>query len=169
METVNDAFFDDIQEMLESEDSHVVRDGEEILRARSAAHPEDALAQYLVASAYDGAGREAEAIPFYERAFAIGVETLPASRQPEIYVQAGSTLRNLRRFDEARSLLEAGIARYPEYRALRVFLALVEASDGDREKASALLFDVVAMEDDLSLQRYRRSLRWYVDDLAGRH
>ncbi|MGN6032103.1 MAG: tetratricopeptide repeat protein [Thermomicrobiales bacterium] len=163
----NDAFYDDLQAALESSDPAEAARADVDLRARSDAQPGDALVQYLVASAYDGAGREADAMPFYERAFAIGVERLPAARQPEIFVQAGSTLRNLGRFDEARALLRDGMARFPEYRALPVFAALVEASAGDDRAAMTLLFQVATMDEDASLGRFRRALRWYVDDLLA--
>lgn len=160
---------DDLQALLESANPTDVARGHAVLRAHDAAHPNDAHAQYLIASAYDSAGHEAAAIAHYERAMTLGVQHLPADRQPEIYVQAGSTLRNLGRFDDARAVLDTGIASFPDYRALRVFLALLEATGGDHVKAAGLLFDVVAMAEDRSLARYRRSLRWYVDELAGRH
>lgn len=162
-----DAFYDHLEVALESGDAAIVARADADLHARSAAHPDDAQVQYLVASAYDSAGRESEAMPFYERAFAIGVEQLPLTRQPEIFVQAGSTLRNLGRFDAARDLLRDGMARFPGYRALPVFAALVEASAGDERAAMTLLFRVVTMDEDESLGRFRRSLRWYVEDLMG--
>jgi hypothetical protein len=161
----DDLFYDDLQADLEPDDSHVAKAAEAALRARSEAQPHDALVQYLVASAFDGAGREADAMPFYERAFALGIEHLPEQRRPEIFVQAGSTLRNLGRYDAARMLLAEGMARFPEYRALAVFAALVEMSAGDASAAAVLLFRVVTMEEDASLARFRRALRWYVDEL----
>jgi tetratricopeptide (TPR) repeat protein len=167
--TSGDGFPDGVRELLESDDAVDAARGAAILCEWDAAHPDDAHAQYLIASACDSAGREAEAMRHYERALAIGVERLPPGRRPEIFVQAGSTLRNLGRTDEARALLEAGIARFPHYRALRVFLALLERGAGDHAKAAGLLLDVLAMDEDASLARYRRSLRGYVDELAGRH
>ena len=161
----DDGFYDDLQEALEAEDGETVEQANAELRRRSDAHPDDALVQYLVASAYDGAGRESDAMPYYQRALALGVERLPAGRQPEIFVQAGSTLRNLGRLDEARDLLKQGIDRFPDYRAMQVFAALVEASADDDRAAMRLLFRVVTLDEDDSLRRYRRSLRWYVDDL----
>ncbi|MGB3327377.1 MAG: tetratricopeptide repeat protein [Thermomicrobiales bacterium] len=162
-----DAFYDDLEAALESGTATEADRADAELRARAAAHPGDAMVQYLVGSAYDSAGREGDAMPFYERAFAIGVEHLPSARQPEIFVQAGSTLRNLGRLDEARALLHDGMTRFPAYRALGVFAALVEASAGDDRAAMALLFRVVTMDEDDSLRRFRRALRWYVDDLLG--
>lgn len=162
-----DAFYDDLQAALESSVPADAARADAELRSRAAAHADDALVQYLVASAYDGAGCESEAMPFYERAFAIGVERLPAERWPEIFVQAGSTLRNLGRLDDARAMLRDGMARFPAYRALPVFAALVEASAGDEPAAMRLLFRAATMDEDDSLRRFRRALRWYVDELPG--
>lgn len=164
----DDIFYDDLQAALESENADAADIAEQELIRRAEAHPHDALVHYLVASAFDGAGREAAAMPHYERAFALGVDRLPARRQPEIYVQAGSTLRNLGRFDAARDLLAEGMTRFPDYRALAVFAALVEMSAGDAPAAAALLFRVVTMDEDASLARFRRALRWYVDELPER-
>lgn len=165
----DDIFYDDLQAALESDDRAVAGAAETELRARSDRHVDDALVQYLVGSAFDGAGREADAMPFYEHAFALGIEHLPEQRRPEIYVQAGSTLRNLGRYDEARVLLADGMARFPEYRALVVFAALVEMSAEHVSAAVTLLFRVVTMEEDASLARFRRALRWYVDELPRSH
>ena len=161
----DDIFYDDLQAALESSDADAAEVAEQEVARRAEAHPDDALVHYLVASAFDGAGREADALPYYERAFALGIDRLPAQRQPEIYVQAGSTLRNLGRFDAARDLLAEGMSGFPDYRALAVFAALVEMSAGDAPAAAALLFRVVTMDEDASLARFRRALRWYVDDL----
>ena len=163
----DDAFYDDLQTALESGDPARVAGAKAELRARSEAYPDDALVQYLIASAYDGAGCEADAMPHYKRVFALGIEELPERRRPELFVQAGSTLRNLGQLDEARALLHEGMARFPAYQALPVFAALVEASAGDDRAAMLLLFRVAIMDEDASLGRFQRALRWYVDDLLN--
>jgi tetratricopeptide (TPR) repeat protein len=134
------------------------------LRRLAAAHAGDAHAQYLIGSAYDSHGRGARAIPHYERVFALGVVHLPEARRPEIFVQAGSTLRNLGRFDAARAMFADGIGQYPEYRALRVFAALLETSAGDAAAAARHLYAFVLMPDDGSIDRFRRSLTWYIGE-----
>lgn len=110
------------------------------MRERNTAHADDPLVQFLIASAFDGADREADAVIHYERALAIGVDKLPLARQPQLYLQAGSTLRNLGRLDEARILLTEGVAAFPGFGALVAFLALVEVSAGnDRQAVNHLL------------------------------
>lgn len=102
----------------------------------------------------------------YARVLAAGPERLPEPRRPELFVQAGSTLRNLGRLDEARSLLERGRDQWPELRALTVFLALVELSAGNDRRAALLLLGELVGDrgTDDSLMRYRRSLRAYAAD-----
>ncbi|MGI8404578.1 MAG: tetratricopeptide repeat protein, partial [Thermomicrobiales bacterium] len=135
-----DQFYDAEQRMLESDDPEEVSRGEHLLRERHTAHADDPLVQFLIASAFDGADREADAVIYYERALAIGVDKLPLARQPQLYLQAGSTLRNLGRLDEARILLTEGVAAFPGFGALVAFLALVEVSAGnDRQAVNHLL------------------------------
>ena len=138
-----------------------------LLRERAEAAPGDARAWYELGGALDSAGYEAEAIVAYERVFDLGIEHLAEVDRPQLFVQTGSTLRNLGRLDEARALLEEGRARFPDFQALGVFLALVEISDGKLQRAIDLLFDALLNqhENDGSIRRFHRSLRWYADNL----
>jgi tetratricopeptide (TPR) repeat protein len=137
------------------------------LRTRAEAGPDDAEAWYQLGSALDSAGHEPEATRAYERVFALGIDRLAEELRPQLFVQAGSTLRNLGRLDEARTLLDQGRKQFPTFRALGAFLALVEISAGENRRAIDLLFDALLdhPEDDYSIRRYHRSLRWYADHL----
>jgi len=141
------------------------------LRERAETKPGDAEAWYQLGSALDSAGYEAEAIDAYERVFELGIERLAEEVRPQLFVQTGSTLRNLGRLDEARALLEQGRTLFPDFQALGVFLALVEISDGSSQRAIDLLFDALLnrQEGDNSIQRFHRSLRWYADHLDPDH
>ncbi len=167
---VEEQFYDREQRMLESTDPNEVMRAEDLLRERDAAHPDDALVQFLIASAFDGADREGDAMHHYERAMAIGIDTLPKALQPKIYLQAGSTLRNLGRTQEARTLLQEGISRFPHFRALTAFLALAETSAGHDRLAVELLLSLLVTDDDgdTSLRDYRRALSSYAEDIATR-
>lgn len=137
------------------------------LRQIDAQHPDDARVQYLIGSAYDSHGREALAIQHYDKVFALGVAKLPDSRQPELFVQAGSTLRNLGRFAAARETFATGITRHPDYRALRVFAALNDMSAGDAPAAAKHLLAFALMPHDASIDRFRRSLTWYIGQVSA--
>jgi len=137
------------------------------LREQAEAKPDDAIAWYQLGSALDSAGYEAEAIDAYDQVFHLGIDNLPEENRPQVFVQTGSTLRNLGRLDEARKLLEQGRIRFPDVQALSAFLALVEISDGEHRRAIDLLFDALLNqhEEDNSIRRFHRSLRWYADHL----
>src|SRR6187549_961575 len=87
--------------------------------------PDNALVEFEFGGAYDFAGQEAEAIPHYRRAMKLG---LPDDELARAYVQLGSSLRNVGEFDEALQLLTEGVAKFPEHRALKVFLAFAQHS-----------------------------------------
>src|SRR5688500_4864239 len=87
----------------------------------AAQYPDHAVVQYELGGAYDYAGQEAEAIPYYERAHALG---LPEDLKPRLALQWGSTLRNLERHDEAIAILQQACTDYQTHVALRAFYAL---------------------------------------------
>jgi tetratricopeptide (TPR) repeat protein len=88
------------------------------------------------AFAYDRDGCEAEAIPHYERAIAAG---LPDELLAKAMLGLGSSLRNVDRTDESIRVLEEAVARFPDDRALAVFLAFSLWSAGRRAEAFGLL------------------------------
>jgi tetratricopeptide (TPR) repeat protein len=94
---------------------------------------EDELQQ---AFAFDREGLEAEAIPHYERAIEAG---LPDKLLAKAMLGLGSSLRNVDRNDEAGRVLEDAVRRFPEDRALPVFLAFSWWTAGRRPEAFALL------------------------------
>lgn len=116
------------------------------------------------ASELDAAGREAEAAPVYEQAFAAGLDGGDLRRG---LVQYGSTLRNLGRWDEAVSVLRRASAEFPGSASVQVFLALALTSAGHSEEAVrtliTLALDQIGSDD---LQYYQRALREYAAALA---
>lgn len=80
-----------------------------ILQAETVSRPADANAWFELADALDFLGREAEALPHYEKALALGTENLPPDDRPRLFIQLGSTLRNLKRYEEAKEVLEEGV------------------------------------------------------------
>lgn len=161
------SLYEDAEALIDSDDAEEVQEGLEQLRRHAAAHPDDVEAWFRYGGGLDSIGEEAAAMVAYDRAFAQGIERLDAADQPRIYVQAGSTLRNLERFDEARALLEEGRRRFPEVRVLAVFLALVEVSAGRDRRAIDLLFEVILGEGggDGSVRWYPRSLANYAAEI----
>jgi tetratricopeptide (TPR) repeat protein len=70
---------------------------------------------------HDALGLESEAIPHYEAALRLG---LAGPLLADVFLGLGSTWRCLDEYEKARSILEQGVERFPEDRALQVFLAM---------------------------------------------
>lgn len=128
-------------------------------------HPGDALAVFEYAGALDFAGREAEAAPVYEQAFAAGLDGDDLRRG---LIQYGSTLRNLGRFDEAVSALRRAEEQFPGHDSIVAFLALALTSAGQCQEAVArlivLALDRIGGED---LGNYDWALRNYAAELSS--
>ena len=109
------------------------------------------------AVAYDREGLEAEAIPHYERAISAG---LGDEQLAKALLGLGSSLRNVGRLDESVRVLEGAVGRFPEHRALPVFLAFSLWSGGRRGEAMALL--ARRLGDGSG---YERAIGEYADDI----
>ncbi len=133
------------------------------LIALAAEFPDDAEVQYQAAWVHDYLGLEEDAVPYYERALELG---LPEPELEGLVLGLGSTYRNIGRIMDSLSLLERGVADYPANHAMRCFLALTRLSNDEPDEALALAFDVIlAASADASIERYRRALSSYRDEL----
>ena len=96
----------------------------------------------LIAKAYehDRAGRESEAVKFYDQAWKAGV---PEPGRKRFIVGYGSTLRNVGRAEDAVAILGEAVAAYPDYPALAAFLALALADAGHPKAALATMLGCV--------------------------
>ena len=111
----------------------------------------------------DSAGREEEALVHYRRAFELGV---PDEELAEASLGFGSTLRNVGSVDESVRVLSEAVERFPEHRALRVFLGYALWSAGRQADAMRSLVEALYVgEPPSELERYRRSIRGYANDL----
>ena len=125
---------------------------------------DEAEREYEIGGEHDSAGRPEEALVHYERALALGLREELVSR---LFVQMGSTLRNLGRNEEAIALFEDGSARYPDDVALRLFRAFALATAGRDREALVDVLDLARTRIDApEIDRYRRSLESYTRDLA---
>ncbi len=159
--------YEEAEALIRSDDAVQVTEGLARLRRLADAHPDDAVAWFQYGGGLDYTDHEAEAMVAYERVFDLGVDHLDPDDQPRIFVQAGSTLRNLGHLDEARSLLAEGRTRFPDVRALTVFQALVEVSAGRDRTAIDLLLEAIQAEGngDDSVGWYKRALAYYADEI----
>ncbi|WP_282438452.1 tetratricopeptide repeat protein [Actinoplanes sp. TBRC 11911] len=78
----------------------------------------------------------------------------------------GSTLRALGRDDESAEIFRRGLERFPGYRSLRVFQAMLRYNTGDtREAVADLLRVLVESTSDREILDYRRAVTAYAEDL----
>ena len=129
-----------------------------ILRDLVASFPHEPRAHFEYAGALDFQGREAEAVVPYRRAQALG---LGGDHLPRLYVQLGSTLRNVGECEEAVRFLAEGRDRFPHHAALRAFHVLALTSAGRCPEAVAEALDLVLDSDAIALDGYDRALREY--------
>jgi tetratricopeptide (TPR) repeat protein len=134
-----------------------------IVESLVARYPDNPRAHFEYAGALDFQGREKEAVAPYRRAQELG---LSGDDLPRLYVQLGSTLRNIGKPWEAVHLLEEGQKRFPNHAAIRAFHALALASaDCGNEAVVELLDLILANSAAIDLDGYERALREYADAL----
>ena len=107
---------------------------------------------------YDRGGFEAEAIPHYEQAIAAG---LSGEQLEKAMLGLGSSLRNVGRVEESVAVLEDACRRFPDNKALPVFLAFSLWSAGRGGEAVAILAARLGEGSG-----YERAIRQYADAIA---
>lgn len=130
----------------------------------AAEFPEDDSVSYQTAWIHDRLGLEAAAVPFYRRAIAGG--GLSPDELRGATVGFGSTLRGLGRYAEAVAVLRRGAQQFPEDGAIAAFLAMALYNTGEHHEAMSLLLGLLAATStDPGVQRYRKAVEHYAQDL----
>jgi tetratricopeptide (TPR) repeat protein len=126
-------------------------------------YPDNPRAHFVLGGAFDFQGREADAVAPYQRAWELG---LSGDDVPRFYVQYGSSLRNVGRFDESVRVVREGRERFLENAAIQTFLAMALFSAGPA--LAALATELTALTEHaeaVDLQGYERALREYTVEL----
>lgn len=125
--------------------------------------PDDPQVAVQTAWVHDSLGFEEEAVDHYRAALA---GDLSDEELRSAYLGLGSTYRALGRDAESDETFRQGIERFPNFGALRAFHAMTLYNLGrPREAVRELLLLLVATSSDPSIERYRRSLGAYAEDL----
>jgi tetratricopeptide (TPR) repeat protein len=120
-------------------------------------HPNMAEIAYQLAWTCDVLGREADALPYYEKAIALG---LPHNELAGALLGLGSTLRHLGQLDRSAAVLRSARLQFPENREFDAFLALTLHADGKAGDALRLALDVLCdTSEDQGIRAYQRALR----------
>ncbi|SNZ02895.1 Tetratrico peptide repeat-containing protein [Terribacillus aidingensis] len=129
----------------------------------AAANPNHAETHYQCAWSFDVLGQERAAVPYYERAIALG---LPAEKAEGAYLGLGSTYRALGEYEEAEKTLRNAITLFPENNALQVFYAMVQYNRKQHGEAMQILLKLLAeTSSDEEVQIYQKAIRFYADNL----
>ncbi|MBI2516890.1 MAG: tetratricopeptide repeat protein [Opitutae bacterium] len=127
------------------------------LKSLDERHPNVAEIAYQLAWTCDTLGRHAEALPYYEKAIALG---LPPNELSGAFVGLGSTLRALGQPARAAEALRSAKLQFPDNRELDVFLALALHDEGKHAEALQLVIETLCdTTDDPGLTAYGRALR----------
>jgi GrpB-like predicted nucleotidyltransferase (UPF0157 family) len=125
-------------------------------------HSDDARAWYDKACCHDFLGEERAAEPCYRRCYELGWQKLPAKEQPSFFVGYGSTLRNNLKYAESISVLKQAVENFPDYPALRVFLAFSLHSNREDRACAEILFSCLQRATQ-GFDGYERAIQQYVD------
>ncbi len=127
------------------------------LQQLDARHPNVAEIAYQLAWTCDVLGREAQALPYYEKAVALG---LPRNELAGALLGLGSTLRQLGQFERSASVLRSAQLQFPENREFDAFLALTLHADGKPGEALRLALETLCdTSEDPGIRAYQRALR----------
>ena len=125
--------------------------------------PEDPAANYQCAWVHDRMGREREAIPLYERAISCG---LSGEDLEGAILSLGSSCRAVGEYAKAAEVLRGGAARFPENRAMQVFLAMALHNVGEHERAMELLLrNLAETSSDAKIAPYKEAISFYANRL----
>lgn len=133
-----------------------------ILVELAARFPDHAVVNYQCAWSYDVLGLEKEAVPYYEKAIALG---LPEEDVKEAYLGLGSTYRTIGEYEKSKKLLLEGIDKY-ENNGLKVFLSMALYNLGEHREAMRLLLSIIAeTSTDESIAAYKKAIAFYSERL----
>jgi tetratricopeptide (TPR) repeat protein len=127
------------------------------LQKLDARHPNVAEINYQLAWTCDVLGRAAEALPYYEKAIALG---LPPNELSGALIGLGSTLRTLGQLERSAEVLRSGKVQFPDNAEFDVFLALTLHAAGHHADALRLALDTLCdTTEDPGLTAYQRAIR----------
>jgi tetratricopeptide (TPR) repeat protein len=127
------------------------------LKALDARHPNVAEINFQLAWSCEVVDRAAEALPYYEKAIALG---LPPNELSGALLGLGSTLRTLGRLDRSAEVLRSGQLQFPDNPEFAVFLALTLYRQGRHAEALRLTLETLCTtSEDPGLTAYQRAIR----------
>ena len=127
------------------------------LKSLAERHPNVAEISYQLAWTCDVLDRAADALPYYEKAVALG---LSPNELSGALLGLGSTLRLLGQLERSAEVLRSGQLQFPDNPEFAAFLALTLHAQGQHAEALRLALETLcATTDDPGLTAYQRAIR----------
>lgn len=127
-------------------------------------HPNVAEIAFQLGWTLDSLGRDAEALPQYQQAIALG---LPPNEHSGALIGLATCQRNLGQADAASATLESGRNLFPEQPEFDAFLALVRHDQGRHTEALQLaLTTLLDTSEDPGITAHQRNLRHFLNQLS---
>jgi tetratricopeptide (TPR) repeat protein len=135
------------------------------LRSLDERHPNVAEINHQLAWTCDVLDRAADALPYYEKAVALG---LPPNELSGALLGLGSTLRVLGQLDRSTAVLRSGKTQFPDNAEFDVFLSLTLHAQGKYPEALRLALETLCdTTEDPGLTAYQRAIRHAASKLGG--
>lgn len=152
-----------LSKAIELRDEGKLTESNEILMAMAKDDPKSAEINYQCAWSFDILGKEADAVPYYEKALQLGLNDEDALGAT---IGLGSTYRTLGRYKKSKAVFESGLARFPENNALKAFYAMTLYNVEEHVKAMEILLTcLVKTSNDPDITSFRRAIGFYADKL----
>ena len=127
------------------------------LKSLDERHPNVAEINFQLAWTCDVLDRAADALPYYEKASALG---LSPNELSGALLGLGSTLRNLGQLERSAEVLRSGQLQFPDNPEFAVFLTLTLHAQGRHAEALRLALETLcATTEDPGLAAYQRAIR----------
>ena len=140
-----------------------VNEAHDMLMRLVAINSDNPILNYHCACSCDALGLEREAVPYYVRSLELG---LPEEEMQGAYLGLGSTYRALGMYEDSHDVLRQGSERFPDNKALTVFLAMTLYNLRLYDKAMEhTLVALAETSTDHRIQRYRRAIEFYAQRL----
>lgn len=153
---------DQIKKAVELRKKGFLEESNALLLVLVKSNPNDAMVNYQCAWSFDVLERETEAIPYYEKAIALG---LPKDDLKEAYLGLGSTYRTIGQYEQSKAVFENALAQFDD-NGLKVFYAMTLYNLKLHEEAMAILLKLLAdTSNDSHIQSYAKAIHYYAPQL----